>query len=62
MKLLLKEIRKKKDLTLRQVERMTGVPRSTLFDIEKKGDMPLSTAVQIAKGLHIKITDLFISD
>lgn len=62
MKILLKEIREKKGLTLRQIEYMTGVPRSTLSDIERKGDMPLSTAVQIAKGLHIKVTDLFVSE
>ena len=63
MKILLKDIRSKKKLSLRQLEYMTRVPRSTLSDIENgKVGLTLEVAEQIAKGLHIKITDLFESD
>lgn len=62
MKILLNEIRKKRGLSLRQVEYLTGVPKSTIADIEIKGDMTLDIAEQIARGLHVRICDLFISD
>ena len=63
MKILLKDIRNKKKLSLRQVEYMTRVPRSTLSDIETgKVGLTLEVAEQIAKGLHITITELFESE
>lgn len=42
---------------------MTRVPRSTLSDIETgKVGLTLEVAEQIAKGLHITITELFESE
>lgn len=62
MKILLKEIREKKELSLRQMEILTGVSRSALSRIENEEVcFDLETAEKIAKGLHIKINDLFDS-
>lgn len=50
------------ELSLRQVEHMTGVPRSVLSRISRGETSPtLSDLEKIAKGLHIRITDLFES-
>lgn len=50
-----------KNLSVRQVSYMTGIPRSTISDI-CNGKIPrLDTLEQIAKGLNVKITDLFES-
>lgn len=63
MKLLLKQIIDQKKLSLRQVEILTKVGRSTLSAIvNEKSDPRLGTLEQIAKGLHVKITDLFESE
>lgn len=62
MKVLLKEIRTKKHLSLRQLEYMTGIPRSTLSDIEnQRVPFTIDTAEVIAKGLNMRISDLFDS-
>jgi len=61
MKMLLDKIMTQKNLSVRQVSCMTGVPRSTISDI-CNGTIPrLDTVEQIAKGLDVKITDLFES-
>lgn len=62
MKILLYDIRMRRGLSFRQTEYLTGVPKSTLSDIEIKGDMTLAMAEQIAKGLGIRICDLFVSE
>lgn len=63
MKILLKEVRKRRRLSLRQLEIMTGVPRSTLSRIENEESSPtLEMIEEIAKGMHMKITDLFQSE
>ena len=55
MKMLLGEILKEKDLTYREAAERTGVGRSTFT-------MPrIDTLEEIAKGLSVKITDLFES-
>lgn len=59
--MLLDKIMTQKNLSVRQVSCMTGVPRSTISDI-CNGSIPrLDTVEQIAKGLDVKITDLFES-
>ena len=51
-----------KNLSVRQVSCMTGIPRSTISDI-CNGTIPrLDTVEQIAKGLGVRITDLFESN
>lgn len=62
MKILLKKIMLENELSLRQVEHMTGVPRSVLSRINREEISPtLSDLEKIAKGLHIRITDLYES-
>jgi transcriptional regulator with XRE-family HTH domain len=63
MKILLDELMNKKNLTIRQVSILTGVPKSTVSDIVSRGRIPwLDTMEQLAKGLKVRITDLFESD
>ncbi len=53
----------KKNLTYRQVSILMGVPKSTLHKIVNNQISPrLETLEQIAKGLKIRITDLYDSD
>ena len=62
MKILLREIRKERKLSLRQMEIMTGLSKSALSRIEKgEVSMTLHEAEMIAEGLHIGIVDLFDS-
>lgn len=53
----------KHNLTFRQVAIMTGIPKSTISKIVNKGMSPrMDTMEQLAKGLKIKISDLYESD
>ena len=62
MKILLDKVMQSKNLSIRQVSILTGVPRSTLSDI-LNGTMPrIDTLETIAKGLKIHISDLYESD
>lgn len=62
MKILLGEIMYSKNLSVRQVSRMTGVPTSTLSDIMNEKYSPrLDMLEKIAKGLKIHISDLYES-
>lgn len=62
MKILLDKIIYDKNLTIRQVSYITGIPRSTIDDIVNHRSMPrIDTLEQIAKGLKIHITDLIDS-
>ena len=61
MKILLNEIMYSKNLTVRQVSILTGVSHSTVSDI-CNGAMPhMETLEKLAKGLNVRITDLFES-
>lgn len=63
MKILLSEIMDQKKLTIRQVSILTGVPKSTVSDIVSRGRIPrLDTMEQLAKGLKVRITDLYESE
>ena len=62
MKILLGEIMYKKNLTIRQVSIMSGVPKSTISDIVSGRTSPrMETMEKLAAGLKIRITDLFES-
>ncbi|MDB2010571.1 helix-turn-helix domain-containing protein [[Clostridium] symbiosum] len=51
-----------KKLTIRQVSYLTGIPRSTISDI-CNGTIPrLDTLEDIARGLNLRISDLYESD
>lgn len=63
MKVLLDEIMYKKNLSINQVVILTGIPHTTIVDIKNGRSSPrLDTLEKIAKGLNIRITDLFESD
>lgn len=63
MKILLGDIMYERNLTARQVEIMTGVSKSTVSRITNNQIVPrLDTLEELAKGLHIKISDLYESD
>ena len=62
MRILLDRILARKNLSIRQVSILTGVPRSTIDDIITGKRSPrMSTMEQLAKGLNVRITDLFES-
>lgn len=62
MKILLDKIMQSKNLSIRQVSIMTGVPRSTIGDI-MNGRMPrIDTLETLAKGLKVRISDLYESE
>ncbi len=59
MKNNLYKIRSERQLTLKQLELLTGVSDSTLNRIENNQTNPtLSTIHKIAKGLKVKINDI----
>lgn len=61
MELLLGKIMYDRNLSIRQVEQMTGVPKSTINDIMNGKSPRLSTLEQLAKGLNVRMTDLYDS-
>ena len=63
MKVLLGEIMYNKNLSVNQVSRMTGIPHTTIVDIKNGRSSPrLDTLEKLAKGLKIRISDLYESD
>lgn len=62
MKILLNEIMDKKKLSIRQVSIMTGISKSAISKIVNGEEMPtIGTLECIAKGLKVRISDLFDS-
>ena len=62
MRIKLWQIRNGKQITLKELEELTGIPKSTLNDIENGKVSPnLRTLEQIAKTTGCKINDLFES-
>jgi len=56
----IKEIRKNKKMTLKNVADRSGVSDTQIYDIENNIKMPsLNTAVAIAYALKVKITELY---
>lgn len=63
MKILLWEKRKQKNLTLVELSKLTDLGKSTLNDLENEKYSPtMQQMEQIAKGMDLKITDLFDSE
>lgn len=61
MEILLDKIMFKRNLSVRQVSILTGIPRSTISDI-LNGTMPrIDTLERLAEGLKVSINDLFDS-
>jgi len=63
MKILTWQARTKKDITLMQLEQMTGISKTTLNYIENGITSPTLRQLEaIAIALDVKITDLFDSE
>ena len=60
IEILLKEIRKDRNLTLEQLSEKSGISRSHINDVENGNKEPgLSIMVRLAKVLDVAITDLY---
>lgn len=58
--ILVKNIRKSKNLTLEQLAERSGVSKTHINDVENENKEPgISVMVRLAKGLDVKITDLY---
>lgn len=63
MKILLGDYMVKNNLTSRQVELLTGIPKSTINRIANNQISPrMDTMEQLARGLKIPISSLYKSD
>lgn len=63
MEILTWQARTTKNLTLKQLEELSGISKTSLNDIENAKLSPtLYQLEQIAKALDMKITDLFSSE
>lgn len=54
----LKEIRKSKELTIPALSEISGVPKRTIEDIERKGECKVSTAIKLADALKVTLDKL----
>lgn len=62
MVILIEKVRKNKGLTYRRLSELSGIPKSTLRDLERGVYSPrLEQLEKIAKAIHVRITDLFDS-
>lgn len=62
MKILLKDIIEKRELSYRKLEILTGIPKSTMMRIASGAVSPsMENMEKIAKGLKIRINELFDS-
>ena len=63
MKILLDQIMYQKNTSIRQLQIMSGIPRSTIEDIMSGRSMPrMDTMEKLAKALKCRISDLYESD
>ena len=54
----LREIRLKKGISVPKLAELSGVPRRTIQDIEKRGDCMLSTAQKLAHALNVSLEEI----
>lgn len=63
MKILLSKIMYDKNLSVRQVSMLTGISKSTVDNIANERYSPtMDTMELLAKGLKVRIQDLYDSD
>lgn len=63
MKITLWQARRNKKITLVELAKKTGISKTTLNDIENEKLSPTMKQIEtIAKGLNMRISDLFESD
>ncbi len=54
----LKQIRNAKQMTLKALSELSGVPQRTIEDIERKGECKVSTAIKLANALEVTLDEL----
>ena len=54
----LKDLRIQKSLSVPQLVELSGVPRRTIQDIEKKNECKVSTAIKLADALGVTLDEL----
>ena len=54
----LKEIRTDQKISVPKLVEMTGIPRRTIQEIEKRGDCLVSNAKKLAKALNVTLDEL----
>ena len=54
----LKEIRIEKELYVPKLAEMSGVPRRTIQDIEKRGDCMVSTLMKLSAVLEVSLDEV----
>jgi predicted transcriptional regulator len=54
----LKEIRVSQGLSVPKLVELTGVPRRTIQEIEKRGECTVSTALKLAAALGVSLDEL----
>jgi len=54
----LREIRTKKNISVPKLVELSGVPRRTIQDMEKRGDGRISTAIKLADALGVTLDEL----
>ena len=60
---MLSKVMEERNLSIRQVERLTGISKSAICYIKNGKEMPTVLTIEtIAKGLKVRITDLIESD
>lgn len=63
MKVKVWQIRKAKGITLKQLEKLSGIGKTTINNIENGVTSPtLLQMEKIARAMNVRITDLFDSD
>lgn len=55
----LREIRKKKGISVPSLSRISGVPIRTIEDLEKRGDGRISTCYKLATALGVTLDELY---
>lgn len=54
----LKEIRTDQKISVPKLVEITGIPRRTIQEIEKRGDCLVSNAKKLAKALNVTLDEL----
>lgn len=54
----LRKIRAERNLSVPQLVELSGVPRRTIQELEKRGDGRISTAIKLADALNITLDEL----
>lgn len=59
--LKLKELRAQKNMSVVRLAELSGIPRRTIEDIERRGDCRVSTARKLCDALQVPLDDFYDS-